>query len=230
MNHLIIGAGEVGRALQKILKPRHKIIVRDKKGSLLGSFEVLHIAYPWTKNFQKDTKKYIAEYSPKLVIIHSTVPVGTTRKIGEGAVHSPIFGPHPNLEKGIRTFVKYFGGKKAKEAAVVFSKLGIQTKSFPKPETTELLKLLDTAYYAWNIIFAKEVARICKEQELDFDEVYTTPNASYNEGYKKLGKPNVIRPILQPIRGPIGGHCVIPNAEFFDDWLTRTIRKRNTTY
>ncbi|MDP3725387.1 MAG: hypothetical protein Q8R20_02880 [Nanoarchaeota archaeon] len=228
--HLIIGAGVVGAALRKILVPYYEVVIRDREGGVAGPFYVIHIAYPWTKNFLRDTKKYIKEYDPKLAIIHSTVPVGTARKIGRIAVASPIRGDHPGLEKRLKTFVKYFGGARARSAAGIFSTIGIKTKICKNAETVELLKILDTTYYAWNIVFCKEVKRICDNMNLDFDEVYTIPNTDYNEGYKKLGKSNVIRPILKPVSGPIGGHCLIPNAGLLDDWITKAIRERNKTY
>lgn len=228
--HLIIGAGETGTALKKILSPHYEVAIRDIQNTASGRLAVLHICYPPIKNFVSATKRYIEEYSPDLVVIHATVPVGTTRKVGEIAVHSPIRGVHPNLDKGIKTFVKYFGGEKAKEAARIFSRAGVKTKVLKNPETTELLKILDTTYYAWNVVFAKETKRICDTLNLDFSEVYTIPNEDYNESYKKLGKPNVIRPVLKPIPGKIGGHCLIPNCELLDDWLTRIIKDRNGKY
>lgn len=230
MVHLIIGGGEVGKALLKVLSPRYDTQLRDMSDNVQGHFDVLHIAYPHVENFIEVTKKYIEEYTPALIVIHSTVPVGTTKTFGDIAVSSPVRGAHPNLAEGIQTFVKYFGGPKAKEAADIFASIGVPTRVFEKAETAELGKLLDTAYYAWNIIFAKEVKRVCDKMDLDFDEVYTTPNKDYNEGYKKLGKPNVIRPVLEPTPGPIGGHCVIPNAELLDDWLTEIIKERNKAY
>lgn len=230
MTHLIIGGGEVGKALLEILLPNYETKLRDISDTTEGRFDVLHIAYPHAENFIEITKKYIDEYKPTLVIIHSTVPVGTARAIGDIAVSSPIRGTHPNLAEGIRIFVKYFGGPKAKEATDMFTSIGIPTRVFEKAETTELAKLLDTAYYAWNIIFAKEVKRVCEQMNLDFDEVYTIPNEDYNEGYKKLGKQNVIRPVLKSTPGPIGGHCVIPNAELLGDWLTEIIKERNKKY
>lgn len=228
--HLIIGAGEIGKALYKILSPYYDVSIRDKNSDVPGKFDVLHICYPAVKNFVKISKNYIKKYKPALTIIHSTVGVGTTSKIGINAIHSPVRGVHPYLDKGIKTFVKYFGGKKAKEAAKIFSDIGIKTQIFKKPETTELLKILDTTYYGWNIIFAKEVKRICDKLKLDFDEVYTIPNHDYNKGYTKLGKPNVIRPVLKPIAGKIGGHCVVQNCDLLDDWVTKTIKERNKKY
>lgn len=228
--HLVIGGGEVGTALFNVLKTRHRVSLRDQESDIEGQFDVLHICYPPIRNFVSVTKGYIREYRPKLVIVHGTVPVGTTSKVAAFAVHSPIRGVHPHLEKGIRTFVKYFGGARAKEAAKIFSDMGIRTQAFRSPETTELAKILDTTYYGWNIIFAKEVARICDRLHLDFDEVYTIPNLEYNEGYRKLGRGNVARPVLKAMKGKIGGHCVIPNCELLDDWLTNTLKKRNRVY
>ena len=169
-------------------------------------------------------------YKPEIVIIHSTVPVGITRKISKFSVHSPIRGIHPYLESGIKTFTKYFGGFKAKEAAKIFSDIGIKTKIFKNSETTELIKILDTTYYGWNIIFNKEVKKICDKYKLDFNEVYTIPNKDYNEGYAKLGMPYVIRPVLKYMPGKIGGHCIVPNCHFINSWITKTIIKRNNKY
>lgn len=230
INHLVVGAGEVGQAIYSILKKKYPVYLRDKNDVLAGRFEVLHVCYPPIKDFLKITRDYIKQYKPRLIIIHSTVPVGMTRKIGKSAVHSPIRGIHPHLVKGIMTFIKYFGGPRAKEAAGYFSAVGIKTKSFPRSETTELLKILDTTYYGWNIIFAKETKKICDQLGLDFGEVYTAPNKDYNIGYSKLGMKHVVRPVLKAMPGKIGGHCIVPNTLLFKDWLTDTLRKRNEKY
>ena len=228
--HLIIGGGEIGNALFNILKKKFDVSIRDKNDEVKGKFDVLHIAYPPIKNFIGVTKKYIKEYKPNLVIIHSTVAVGTTKKIGTIAVHSPVRGIHPHLERGIKTFTKYFGGQKSKIAEKYFKEVGVPTKFFPNSEMTELLKILDTTYYGWNIVFAKETKRICNKYKVDFDAVYTEANREYNRGYKKLGMSHVVRPVLKFMPGKIGGHCVIPNTKLLNDWLTNTLKKRNATY
>ena len=227
---LVIGAGEIGTSLYNVLKPHYDVSIRDEKDDIEGQFDVLHICYPPIENFIDVTKAYIDKYEPQLVIIHSTVPVGTTSKLGNIAVHSPMRGVHPHLEEQIKIFVKYFSGGKAEEAAQIFSQIGIETKIFDKPETTELLKILSTTYYAWNVVFQKEVKRICDEYKLDFNEVYTIPNNDYNEAYKKIGMGYVTRPVLKDISGPIGGHCLILNCEILEDWLTETIKKKNKDY
>jgi UDP-N-acetyl-D-mannosaminuronate dehydrogenase len=229
--HLIIGAGQIGSSLYKVLSPHYDVFVIDKKDALEGNFDVMHVCFPPVKNFVSIVKNYIKQYNPKLVIIHSTVPVGVTKKIStELAVHSPIRGVHPELHKGIKTFVKYFGGSKSKEAAKIFSDIGIETMILKSPETTELLKILDTTYYGWNIIFAKEVKNICDKFGVDFEEVHVIPNQHYNEGYKKMGKGHFTRPVLKHMPGKIGGHCVVPNCDLLDSWVTKTIKQRNRKY
>lgn len=228
--HLIIGAGEIGNSLFNVLKKHYKVAIRDIDSEIPGPFDVLHICYPPIKNFISASKAYIKQYNPKITIIHSTVPVGTTKHVHENAVHSPVRGTHPNLEKGIKEFVKYFGGKKSKLAARIFSKIGVKVKIFEKSETTELAKILDTTYYGWNIVFCKEAKAICDKLDLNFDDVYTFPNLDYNKGYAELGKKNVIRPVLKPNPGKIGGHCVVPNCDLLNSWLTNTVKQRNKTY
>ncbi len=228
--HLIIGAGQVGRSLYEVLQKFYSVSMIDKNSPQQSSFQVLHICYPFGKKFLEVTQEYLKTYRPLLVIIHATVPVGITEKVSPLAVHSPIRGMHPNLTAGIKTFVKYFGGPKADEASTYFSKIGIKTKCFREARTTELLKILDTTYYAWNIVFCKEVERICNQLGLSFHDVYEEANEDYNKGYQKLGNSKVTRPILTPIKGQIGGHCLIPNLSLLDDWLTKTIAKRNNQY
>ncbi|MBI4159831.1 hypothetical protein HY504_01560 [Candidatus Wolfebacteria bacterium] len=249
--HLIIGAGEVGQALFNVLKKHYYVVLRDKDGHKKEKFDVVHIAYPPSKNFVRITRRYNVLYRPRLIIVHSTVPVGTTRKLGRLAVHSPIRGTHtrghhPGVMRGkkqptgeqsqsylgqsLKFFVKYFAGPKAPEAAQYFEKAGIATRVFKKPETTELLKILDTTYLGWNVVFAKEVKRMCDEKGLYFDEVYAIPNRDYNEGYRRFGMPHVIRPVLKAMPGKIGGHCVIQNCDLLDDWLTQIVKERNKKY
>ena len=178
---IIIGAGEVGSSLYRVLEATYKkdILLRDKipDFGIDSDISFLNICYPYSDSFIEDTKNYISQYKPIVAtIIHSTVPVGTTRKCGKACVHSPIHGKHPNLADGIRTFVKYVGGANINTVYMArhyLEKAGIATKMVSSPEVSELSKILCTTYYGWNIIFAKEVAAICKEMDLPFKEVYT---------------------------------------------------------
>ncbi|MBU1992062.1 hypothetical protein KKC67_03590, partial [Patescibacteria group bacterium] len=70
--------------------------------------------------------------------------------------------------------------------------------------------------------------KLCIQHNLDFEKVMTRFNETYNEGYTKLGKKNVVRPVLTPSNGAIGGHCIVNNKnilkeQFGDDPLLQNI-------
>ena len=210
----ILGYGQVGKAIAKFYKkPKIKDLNRDDG---LEEVEILNICIPYTNDFVKTAKKEIQEIKPKLTIIHSTVAPGTTKKIGGMIVHSPVRGIHPFLYKGIKTFVKYIGAdnkKAGKLAKKHLESLGIRAKVFYPSTTTELGKLLSTSYYGLCIAWHAEMKKICDKFKIDFKKTVIDFNQTYNQGYVKLGKKNVIRPILVPPNPCIGGHCIIPNAE-----------------
>jgi hypothetical protein len=209
MKHLVIGLGEVGSAIQRILQCDGTDATRKRKPEG-GPYDMLHICFPYSDSFVESVEKYVHEYVPKYVVVHSTVPVGTCD--AHSWIHSPVRGVHPNLELGIRTFTKYFGGINADVAAGVFDHLDITTLTTTHAKDTEALKLWDTTQLGVMVILEKEIYAYCERHGLDFDMVYRHANKSYNEGYMKLGRPEVVRPYLAQHDGPIGGHCVIPNA------------------
>jgi len=220
----ILGYGEVGQAIAKFYKNSRlhkrfgaKTKIKDlKRDDGLERVEILHVCIPWSNNFIKIVKKEIKSIKPKLTIIHSTIAPGTTKKLGGMVVHSPVRGVHPHLYPGIKTFVKYIGAdnkRAARSAKKHLESLGIKTKVFFPSITTEMGKLLDTAYYSLCIAWHGEMKKICDKFKIDFDKAATDFNKTYNAGYKKLGKPNVIRPVLYPPKGGIGGHCLVFNAK-----------------
>ena len=209
MNQIIVGDGEVGKALGKVLG-----LSAFGKCTIGTHFHVLHICFPYSEVFVKEVKRYQKESTPFATIIHSTVPVGTSRKCG--AIHSPIRGLHPNLEEGIKTFVKFIGGEQASEVADIFRRAGIKVMLFDDPETTEAMKLFDTEYYRVCLEFMHRVKNYCSKNDLNFSEVYRLANITYNEGYEALGHKEYVRPILEPIMKEIGGHCVMPNKKLIE--------------
>lgn len=233
----IIGCGEIGKSLGSVLASCYDIqyddIKPDLKQPMFWQTEVINICYPYSESFIEDTRVYIKKYNPKLTIIHSTVPVGTTRKLGEGVVHSPVNGKHPNLSESILTFVKFVGGIRGEDvylATKFLKEAKIKVAQFASPEATELGKMLCTTYYSWNIVFMKEVEKLCQQYNLPFHEVYTLWNKAYNQGYEKLGSYQFIRPILEPMKGEIGGHCCINNCNLLNSSLTNLVKEFNETY
>jgi hypothetical protein len=80
------------------------------------------------------------------------------------------------------------------------------------------------------IILQKEIYAFCKKYGLEFEEVYSLSNITYNEGYSDLNMEHVVRPVLRNYPGKIGGHCVIPNAELMDCDVTRLLLAMNEKY
>lgn len=217
MKSLLLGLGEVGEALREILYEVYGVeglsglSVDGSFGDLDCKFDIMHVCFSYSDNFITHVRNYQEKYKPLFTIIHSTVPVGTSRKLN--AMHSMIRGMHPNLVEGIRTFPKIIAGKDASLVVDYFRRAGLKVIIYDEPETSEAAKLFDTEYYRHCIEFALEVKDFCVKHNLNFSEVYTIPNQTYNESYVKLGHPEYVRPVLQPMMKPIGGHCVGPNAK-----------------
>lgn len=226
MKHLVIGLGQVGSGVQKVLEcdghdPSKGVVAE-------GQYDVIHICYSYSDMFVSDTLAYKEAFGAKYIVIHSTVPVGTSTKCG--AVHSPIRGVHPYLEQSIRIFVKYFGGKDAGAMSDEFKKRGVKVFCVEKPETTELGKLLDTTCYGLNILIEKEMYRLAKKYDVPHDISYTHMNTTYNQGYIDVGMPQFSKYNIQHMDGKIGGHCIMQNAELFDSWIAEVIKEKNELY
>ncbi len=228
MNSIIIGNGEIGKSLCEVLKPHYLVTVKDREhifGAMtIGCFEIMHICIPWSDKFIEIVKQYQLEFKPKYTIIHSTVPVGTSRKLN--AIHSPVLGIHPNLALSIKTFQKMIGGEQASEVADYFRRCGMKVYLFDKQETTELMKILDTTFYGVCLEYTKDVKRECDKAEVPF-EAWSIWTANYNKGYKELDCPEFTRPNLVPIMKKLGGHCVLQNCELHETLFTKLIKKLN---
>src|SRR3990167_1341623 len=230
---LIIGAGEIGRSLGNVLSQAYDVVYRDRLTVAVGPFRVINICYPYSKDFVQITKGYINLYKPELCIIHSTVKPGVTRSIGDIAVHSPVNGRHPYLENSIVSFTKFIGGTKAYkvyEAVNYLNKAGITTHVFSSPEACEVAKIRCTKRFGWSVVEMKETVLAAQKYNVPFHEIYTEWNQAYNQGYAILKEPRFMRPTLYPMEGGICGHCVIPNLDLDDDFMSEVIKGRNEIY
>jgi len=242
---LIVGLGEVGHSLFDLFKESGKFDVygvdidKEKTRIIAGkakppeNIAVMHICYPCNKQdkFVQITLIYIKKFKPKLTIIDSTVPPGTTRKIYNSSksplVHSPIRGMHANLEamkKDILFWTKYVGGtteKTAETAQKHFKKLGLKVKALKSPEETELAKLFETTYRAWMIACFQEMHRISRHFGADFNEVV--------DMLEDIHRLRLNKPLHYP--SVIGGHCLIQNTKLlqsvYDSEFLRLILKSN---
>lgn len=220
MKAVLIGYGEVGKGLYEIFSRDHEITIHDpmmmlKAPDAAGQYDLMLVSIPYSEKFIKIVKDYQFEFSPKVTIVFSTVPVGTCRKLG--AIHSPIEGQHGNMADSIRLHNRWMGGRENDGIALAFFlEAGLRVACAPKSEITEFLKLQSLAIYGINI----EWARYCK----DVADTLGFPYGSvkrYNQDYNDLVEyncqPQNVRYNLDPPKGKIGGHCVIQNMELLQD-------------
>lgn len=234
MKQLIVGYGEIGKAIKKVLNDYYSDVkaydpyVTNLEDEVHGQFNIMHVCFPYFDKFVEQVKKYEKEFNPGIIIIHSTVPIGTAKLCG--AVSSPCRGIHPNLYEGIKTFVKYFGSDdkdRLEVAAEIFENCGVNCQTVPDSNTTEALKLWDTTIYGWNILLEKEIHNWCESNKVDFNYVYTDANKTYNDGYSKLGKSQYQKYVLNHVPGKLGGHCVAQNCKLLDSFIAKTIEEYN---
>lgn len=221
MTGVIIGAGEVGTALHQVLPDVH---LRDIEPTGPDRAGVLHIAIRHTPTFIATVSDYQRHYDADLVIVHSTVPVGTCDP--NGWVHSPVRGRHPDLVDGLKTFTKHVGGARAPEAAANLDAAGITTVTHPRAADTEAGKLWELVQFGLQVTIQHAIYEWCASHDVDPDVVYRAFAQTYNDGYAALGERRFVRPVLDYTPGPIGGHCVRQNAHLLDHplagWLERT--------
>lgn len=228
MKTLIIGYGEIGKSLDEALN--YETTAIDSGGVLSGTFvvtkeaEIMHICFPYSDKFIEQVKGYQEKYQPKYTVIHSTVPVGTSRQLG--AIHSPVIGIHPHLTQSLKTFTKFLGGEQASEVADYFRRSGIKVCITDKPETTELMKILDTTHYGIEIEYVKDIKKQCDKFGVPF-EMWSVWVNNYNWGYEVLGYPEYKKPNLTPIMTRQGGHCVLQNCEILETEFTKLIKRLN---
>lgn len=225
MRGWIIGMGEVGRALRDVLSPVHDIRTFDEAHltplQMWPEYvDVLHICFPYSDRFEQEVNKYREHFNPRYTVIHSTVPVGTTKKLN--CFYSPVRGVHPHLADSMRQFATYIGPLGEDLECPVrlhfyFTAAEMDMVWDRNTDNLEAGKLWSLAAYAWNIVLEKEIHRYCEKAGLSFDVVYSHFTNTYNQGFKRMGMERVHRPVLTHMPGPIGGHCVIPAVEKLED-------------
>jgi UDP-N-acetyl-D-mannosaminuronate dehydrogenase len=241
-----VGLGEIGHALLELLKGEDSFTVYgldsdaakmraagQAKRKLPNEVDTMHVCLPCKiqEKFVDTVAKYAKQFKPKLLIINSTVPPETTKKIHEQynclVAHSPVRGVHKNpeyMEWELKRWTKYVGGvnTKATDAARKhFEKIGLKVKTLKSCAETELAKLFETTYRAWMIACFQEMHRISRHFGGDFDEA-----VDFLEDTHRV---RLDRPVMFP--GFIGGHCLIPNTELllnaYDSEFLRLILTSN---
>ncbi len=241
--NLVCGLGEIGTPIYKIISKNvptagydlNKKLMNEKKFAQLEKYETefLHVCIPFNKHFVKNVSALSKKFSPKIIVIHSTISPYTTKKIQKNLkipiIYSATRGVHKRMQSDLKRYTKFFAientAPQKNYAVKNFSKLmkkcGIKTKRLSNPITLELSKIVvDTSYYGWLINYAQISNLIAKKYNVNYDEMWSFSD----EIHKFLGN----RPKMYP--GYIGGHCVIPNLELIKEDSLYQIDKINNMY
>ncbi|HEX4196796.1 MAG TPA: nucleotide sugar dehydrogenase [Caulobacteraceae bacterium] len=138
-----------------------------------------------------------------LIVVRSTVPIGTTRALAAGAADGLLWAACPDRSVAGRAFADQFeiphligGLDDAADAAArsVFSMLG-ETRSVASPETAEAVKLFANAHRDVAFALANQFALICEATGIDFAEV----REAGSQGFARFSLARA---------GPVGGPCL----------------------
>jgi UDP-N-acetyl-D-mannosaminuronic acid dehydrogenase len=149
-----------------------------------------------------------------LVILRSTVPVGTTRKVVKPIIESKsgltaghdfdlIFAPERTLEgvaiselKKNPQIIGSLNDSGIDKAIELFSMMTDTTVPVSSLETAEMIKLIDNTYRDVHFAFANELALICESLKIDVHECITKANYNYPRNKVPIPSPGVGGPCL----------------------------------
>ena len=218
---LVVGLGEVGKPLYELARDSGRFEVYgydvDPAESVNSLPEIprpvdfLHVVFPYSHRFVEHVVGYVEAFRPRLVVIHSTVAVGTTRRIheelGVPVAFSPVRGRHPRLKEHLRFWPKWVAalpGSAVDEAAEHLRSMGLPVRIYKGgPESLELAKLWETVYRAVMIAAWQELHRVARRFGADIVAVA--------EFVAEVHRVLRDRPVYYP--GYIAGHCLIPNVK-----------------
>ncbi len=160
----------------------------------------------------------------KLIMVKSTVPPGTTNRLGclmnnSKLNHQIAFSPERLAEgqalEDLRKLPIITGGvnEKSTNSATKFWKLlGFKVISVSNSKSAELIKLADNAWIDLNIAFSHELAQICDAIGTDVLEVIEAANT--------LEKGSSFVNILKPSVG-VGGYCLTKDPIFLHKYADK---------
>lgn len=264
----IIGQGFVGSAIREGLSNYYKVLTHDLDASKCNSTrekvcaesDIIFVCLPtpMRKNGECDTrileaaikdieKDCLAAYEPKspILVIKSTVPPGTTRRINNNSdlevCFSPEFLTEANSFEDFKNQSRIIiGGNDGTGPRTVKNMF---RKPFPKipivvtkSDTAEMVKYFINCFLATKVIFANQMYEICESGNIDYDKV-----CEYALHDQRIGRSHLAVPGPDGDRG-YGGHCfpkdlaaMIKFAEdaqvsFERSDFLRSVKKANSVY
>ncbi|TSC63109.1 MAG: UDP-N-acetyl-D-mannosaminuronic acid dehydrogenase [Parcubacteria group bacterium Gr01-1014_48] len=173
--------------------------------------------------YLKDAARNIGKVLKRgdIVILRSTVPLGTTRNIivpileaasglrgGEGFF--AVFAPERTIEgkalAELRTLPQVIGGINQASSNLAASIFSMMTKSLAVVDSTEeaeAVKLINNTYRDVTFAFANEVSMVCQKWNIDTNKVIEAANMGY-------ARSNVPKP-----SPGVGGYCLVKDPLIF---------------
>jgi len=240
---LVIGLGEIGTPILKLISKSKLIVGYDINPSLMNEkkfqkyenspTEFLHVCIPFTEKFVEIVVNLYNKFNPRCIVIHSTIRPYTTNQIQKQlpipVMYSATRGVHKRMLHDLKRYTKFFAiepNAPNRQWAIndykkTMKKCGVKTKHMSFPITLELAKIItDTSYYGWLITYAQLSNMIAIQNKVNYDEMWSFAD----EIHKFLGN----RPKMYP--GFIGGHCVIPNLDLIKNDTLDLIKEINNDY
>lgn len=224
MKIAIVGAGAVGSAMAQMF--REVVLYDEPKGigsrSEVNAADIAFVCVPTPAlpDGSCDTsivEEVVGWIDGPIIVIRSTVSVGTTRRLAERhrkrILFQPEYGPaetpdHPfNDLRNIRWIILGGDRKTAKTVArawkdVYSSDIVIQ---FTTPETAELAKYMENAFLAMKVTFCNEFYELAERFGVDYDEL--------REAWlldPRIGKTHTF---VFPDKRGFGGRCLPKDVE-----------------
>lgn len=202
MKIAIIGYGYVGKAMYQFFHKHYETIVYDpliafRKGevTMVRSYDevnqcdlgVICVPTPRGENGECDislVEETIEKLNTPLILLKSTVEVGTTDRLIEKTKKNIVFSPEYCGESSYWTPYKFhtdiketpffcFGGAKENTTKIVdiFEPVAGPVKRYIQTDakTAEMTKYMENCFYATKIAFCYEVYEICQKLGVDYN-------------------------------------------------------------
>jgi len=264
MNIGIIGQGFVGSAIREGLGSFYSTLTYDLDPAKCNSThddvceksDIIFVCLPtpMRKNGSCDTRilesaiskidKYCLNKASPIIVIKSTIPPGTTERIGKSVslpvCFSPEFLTEANSFEDFKNQTRIIIGGPRPSTGTVKQMF---RKAFPTipivktgTKTAEMIKYFTNCFLATKVIFANEMYEICEGAGIDYDKV-----CEYALYDTRIGRTHLAVPGPDGDRG-FGGHCFPKdlsamikfaedcNISFERSDFLRTVKKSNSVY
>jgi len=214
--------------------------------------DIQRIVERFIKRFEKTQLHFYDKR--RVIIMDSTIVLGILPALQNhydqycDFVYSPIRATDSSMEEELLKYERYFApvetmyksDEQLNETSTFieeyYKSLNLTPKRFKSSEALVLGKLVAVGWYTLNIAYTQQIAQICNQHGIDFNEAYTefTKNETVGHQYDPESKSAdylMERPIFFP--GIIEGHCCIPDTiimlreQYGDSSLWRWIIQTN---